>query len=481
MICVKDQYDTADMRTTSGGDVAFANDRPPRDATFVERLRQAGAIILAKANLGEMAGGIPRSSFGGVFVNAYNTERSPGVSSAGSGTAVAANLCTCAIGEETGSSIRGPASYNSCVGLSPTQELVSRDGMIGAGINTRVGPICRSVEDVAKVLSVIAGHDPRDELTAFSVGRLPPHRYESYASGRADGIASLGMWSVPDAEPVGGQRHTEQHKPLAGVRLGVVREFMDTAILPVSDHGNIAVVDKAIEHLRHLGAEIVEPADGDDGLFTPYIRRLYPALLNAAFVAEAPELFPEGADEIMTLARLAESSVGTAEAEVLAGLSYRQVADLDGEPAGEQRFFLERYLQQRGDTAIGSVAQLLEHSTFFEDSSAGLGSEGGRVRQTMEGHAAQAALDTAPRMQRRFAMQQIVLACMADLRLTALVHPTNNLPPQLLGTPLHQSAHGRNGAHASSGRRVATLLVLNDLGAGFQRPGIIWAGMAFRP
>ena len=116
VICVKDQYNTADMRTTSGGDAAFANDRPPRDATFVERLRQAGAIILAKANLGEMAGGIPRSSFGGVFVNPYNTERSPGVSSAGSGTAVAANLCTCAIGEETGSSIRGPASYNSCVG-----------------------------------------------------------------------------------------------------------------------------------------------------------------------------------------------------------------------------------------------------------------------------------------------------------------------------------------------------------------------------
>jgi hypothetical protein len=106
-------------------------------------------------------------------------------------------------------------------------------------------------------------------------------------------------------------------------------------------------------------------------------------------------------------------------------------------------------LQQRDDDAIGSVAQLLEQSTFFDDSSAGLGSEGGVVRQSMLNHASKRTLDTAPRMQRRFAMQQIVLACMAQLELDALVHPTNNLPPQLIGTPLHQPAHGRNGALAS--------------------------------
>ena len=130
---IKDQYDTFDMRTTAGMDAAYANDRPPRDATFVKRLREAGAIILAKANLGEMGTPNSRSSFGGPFCNPYDTERSPGTSSGGSGSSVAANLVTCSIGEETGGSIHHPAKNNSLVGLAPTQELVSRAGMIGAG------------------------------------------------------------------------------------------------------------------------------------------------------------------------------------------------------------------------------------------------------------------------------------------------------------------------------------------------------------
>ena len=181
VISVKDWYDTADMRTTASADVLFANDRPPRDATFIKRLRDAGAIILAKANAGSPQ---PRNSFGGVVCNPYDTERTPGVSSAGSGASVSANLVTCSIGEETGTSIRIPARSTNVVGLAPTQELVSRDGMIGAGINTRVGPICRTVEDVARVLTVIAGYDPEDPLTAFSAGRTPSEPYQTFAHGQ---------------------------------------------------------------------------------------------------------------------------------------------------------------------------------------------------------------------------------------------------------------------------------------------------------
>src|SRR6202007_2667010 len=128
----------------SGREAAFAKDRPPRDATFVKRLRDAGAIILAKANLSEMGTPNSRSSFGGPFCNPYDTQRSPGTSSGGSGSSVAANLVTCSIGEETGGSIHHPAKNNSLVGLAPTQELVSRTGMIGAGLNTRVGPLGRT-------------------------------------------------------------------------------------------------------------------------------------------------------------------------------------------------------------------------------------------------------------------------------------------------------------------------------------------------
>jgi amidase len=176
-ISIKDQYDTFDMRTTSGADAPYANDRPPADSTFVKRLRDAGAIIIAKANMGEYASG-DRSAFGGTFCNPYDTERSPGRSSGGSGSSVAANLVMCSVGEESGPSVRNPAKNNNIIGLAPTQELVSRAGMIRASyMNDRVGPMCRTVEDTARVLDVIAGYDPKDELTAFSVGRRSTQPY----------------------------------------------------------------------------------------------------------------------------------------------------------------------------------------------------------------------------------------------------------------------------------------------------------------
>src|SRR5215471_14766185 len=214
VMAIKDQYDTFDMRTTSGADVQYANDRPPDDATFVKRLRDAGAIILAKANLAEYAVDGARSSFGGTFCNPYDTEREPGMSSAGSATSVAANLVTCAIGEETVVSIRWPAAVNSLVGLAPTQELVSRKGMMGAGLNMRTGPICRTVRDTAKILGVIAGYDPRDEMTVFSIGRTPAQPYASFASaGR-----------------------------LEGVRIGVIREYMSKKLFSRADEESIDIV-----------------------------------------------------------------------------------------------------------------------------------------------------------------------------------------------------------------------------------------------
>src|ERR1700733_14168687 len=194
VMAIKDQYDTFDLRTTSGADADYANDRPPEDATFVQRLRDAGAIILAKSNLAEYAVDGARSSFGGTFCNPYDTEREPGMSSAGSAASVAANLVTCAIGEETVVSIRWPASVNSLVGLAPTEELVSRKGMIASGLNMRTGPMCLNVKDAEKVFDVIAGYDPKDETTVLSIGRRPPQPYVSFASAqRLDGVRTGGI------------------------------------------------------------------------------------------------------------------------------------------------------------------------------------------------------------------------------------------------------------------------------------------------
>ena len=130
-MAIKDQYDTFDMRTTSGADAFYANDRPPDDATFVKRLREAGAIILAKANLGEYASAAPRSSFGGTFCNPYDTEREPARLELG--IRLVGRRQSGHLRDRRGdpaSSIRGPAGAASAVGIAPTQELVSRDGMI---------------------------------------------------------------------------------------------------------------------------------------------------------------------------------------------------------------------------------------------------------------------------------------------------------------------------------------------------------------
>ncbi len=285
ILAIKDQFDTRDLRTTSGADAPYANDRPPRDSTFVERLKAAGAIVIGKANMGEYAGG-DRSSFGGVFCNPYDTERSPGRSSGGSASAVAANFATCAIGEESGPSIRNPAKNNNVVGLAGTQELVSRAGMIPASfLNDRVGPLCRTVADAAKILDVMAGYDPRDALTAFAVGRLPPQPYASYATA----------------------------KPLNGLRIGVVREYMNRELFSVADAQTIDIVEREIGVLRKLGATIVDPGAGG-ALLQSCLRGLVPSVLNSGFTTQFPQLFPVDAkgaptqDHVPLLVRMTQDA-----------------------------------------------------------------------------------------------------------------------------------------------------------------------------
>jgi amidase len=171
---VKDNYDTADLPTT-GGSATLARSVPLSDAFVVKRLRQAGAIIVAKSNLTELArGGTTVSSFGGQTKNPYDLSRTPGGSSGGTGAAIAANFGVLGTGSDTGQSIRSPASAQSLVGLRPTRGLVSRDGIIPySTTQDEAGPITRTVEDAARMLDAIAGYDPADPITAFSRGRMP--------------------------------------------------------------------------------------------------------------------------------------------------------------------------------------------------------------------------------------------------------------------------------------------------------------------
>lgn len=407
VMAIKDQYDTFDLRTTSGADVQYANDRPPADATFVKRLRDAGAIIIGKANLAEYAVDGARSSFGGTFCNPYDTEREPGMSSAGSASSVAANLATCAIGEETVVSIRWPASVNSLVGLAPTQELVSRAGMMGAGINMRTGPICRTVQDAAKILDVIAGYDPKDEFTVFSIGRKPAQPYPAFAS-------------------------TQR---LNGVRIGVIREYMSKELFAKADEESIDIVERAIADLRKLGATIVDP--GPEGaLFQGCISRYAPELLNSAFTRQYRQLFPVNAggqptsDQTATLLDLRANPE-----RVPKDLSLRTLNGLGVQ--GEGKYMINRYLQERGDANIKSNADLISKAKFYDDPNFP------DRKQAREQAERATVLDTSARLQTRVALQNLILQCMQEQRLDALVSPMSTVPPRKLTSPREPAANGR--------------------------------------
>ena len=207
MYCIplafKDVYDTRDMRTTTAADIDFAMDAPPADATIVERLREKGAIIYAKANATEFNGGIgnpggqavstarylgysERSTWGGQACNPYDTERSPRGSSSGSGVAVAANLVTCAFCEQTGGSCKGPASRNAVVSLLTTKGLIPYGGAVGSNpLVDRAGLNCRTVKDAALVLDALRDSergyfDSRDIYTALPDALLSSEPYAGF-------------------------------------------------------------------------------------------------------------------------------------------------------------------------------------------------------------------------------------------------------------------------------------------------------------
>jgi amidase len=408
VFAIKDWYDTFDMRSTAGLDVAYANDRPPHDATFITRLREAGAIILAKANVGSPNVG-SRSPFGGVNCNPYDTERSAGTSSGGSGSSVGANLVTCAIAEETGGSILHPTKNNSVVGLAPTQELVSRNGMYDSGYNTRVGPICRTVQDAARVLDVIAGYDPKDELTVFSVGRLPSSPYRSFAN----------------------------EKRLDAVRIGVIREYMDRKLFNDADTESIDITERAIADLHRLGATIVDPGPGG-ALLQKFIDKYAPSVLNKLFISRFPKDFPvdaggkPSADHIASLVDMFLNPSLTP-----GGLSIRDFGT--ARSVGESRYSLELYLKERGDATIKSVNDLVDKSTSYTDAP----DAGTRPAAGLENTSSAMTLDNSNRWLMRFAVQQIVLQGMEELHLDAMVCPTGNIPPYILGQPLEPTLNGR--------------------------------------
>ena len=233
-VLLKDNIDTADRMTTTAGSLALEGSVPPHDSHVAERLRAAGAILLAKANMSEWANIRSTrstsgwSARGGQCRNPYLLDRNPCGSSSGSAAAVSANFGAVAIGTETDGSIVCPASANGVVGIKPTVGLVSRAGIIPIShTQDTAGPLCRTVADAAALLGALAGADPRDKATAAAAGHL-----------EADYTKFL------------------DRAGLRGARIGVARaKFFGYS--DVTDR----LAEAALGVLRGEGAILVDPAD----------------------------------------------------------------------------------------------------------------------------------------------------------------------------------------------------------------------------
>jgi len=230
-VIVKDNYETFDMPTTAGS-LSLKGMTTGKDAFVVKRLRDAGAVMIAKSNMAEFAFSpveTVNSILPGYTRNPYDTSRVTAGSSGGSAAAAAANFGAVALASDTGDSIRGPAAHQALVGLRSTMGLVSRAGVVPLNLGADIaGAVTRTVADTVAVLQVIAGEDPDDPATAAGRGKVDAN----YATAlRRDG--------------------------LKGARLGVLHQAYDT---PTLDRDVDAVFRGALGELRKLGAEVIDPA-----------------------------------------------------------------------------------------------------------------------------------------------------------------------------------------------------------------------------
>jgi aspartyl-tRNA(Asn)/glutamyl-tRNA(Gln) amidotransferase subunit A len=223
-VAYKDLFDTRGVRTTASSKV-MEHRVPDEDAVVVARLRDAGSILLGKLAMSEFAAGGPPTSLFEGSANPWDVERSPGGSSSGSGTAIAAGLAMGTLGSDTGGSIRGPASFCGIVGLKPSYGLLSRSGVVPLSWSLdNAGPMTWTVEDAALMLQVMAGYDPKDNTTS----RAPvPDYSESLRQG------------------------------VSGITIGVPRHLYQDPESGVVPHV-AAAVDRAVAELEQMGAKVVE-------------------------------------------------------------------------------------------------------------------------------------------------------------------------------------------------------------------------------
>lgn len=332
-VALKDNLDTHDRMTTTAGSLALEGSIPPQDSFVAQRLREAGAIILAKLNMSEWAyfrGERATSGWsarGGQCRMPYALDRNPCGSSSGSGVAASANLSALTVGTETGGSIMCPSSTNGIVGIKPTVGLWSRSGIIPISHSQdTAGPMCRTVADAAILLGPMTGVDPRDPATAAS-----------------EGNAHLDYAQFLDS---GG---------LQGARIGVARSF------PGFSPDVLALFDEAVQAMREAGAVVVDPANLPNAAWNDELPLLvleyeFKANMNAYLASLGPDA------PVKTLAEIIDFNERNAELEMPHFGQERLIASEARGPLTDPAYLDAVRTIQRGNREDGIDALMDEHA-----------------------------------------------------------------------------------------------------------------------
>jgi Asp-tRNA(Asn)/Glu-tRNA(Gln) amidotransferase A subunit family amidase len=437
---LKNWYDAKDMRATGGNDVNFQMDAPPFDSAVIAQLRAKGAIIYAVANAQQIGlttegpnkpssvlpnGNYAMSAWSGQACNPYDTERVPRGTSSGSAVGVSANLVTCSICEQGAASCMSPASRNNIVNLLPTKGVMPDGGLNSQSIGDRSGIHCRTVADTVTVLDALKGFQTRDQYTAIPERLIPDEPYASFV------LTTRDLQTRP--------------KPLAGVRIGIAREFM------VKHAANDVAISEQVDGevkrvLRdRLGAELVESGDPGypDDPDVPNMRYDFRDAIAEILAHNVPEYFwqkPGGRLEfevpgwdVTTVDYAMALAMGKAPLSDRLTLR-RLTAGLDNQ---KSPFTVNKYLALRGDGRVKNWADWVANAKWLDDAERA-GSQNAVGMQDLR-----ALPGRTSYLKMRIALQHIVLKVMYENDIDLFVNPENTLPPFKIGGPGEPSVNGR--------------------------------------
>jgi amidase len=481
VMSLKDWYDAKDMRATGGNDVNFAMDAPKVDSPDIAALRTKGAIIYAVSTASNVTGAsaavgpnkpkevIPETDlqyapWGGQACNPYDTARVPRGTSNGSGVSVSANLATCGICEQTSASCKGPASRNGIALILTTKGILQDGGAMYHGPGDRAGIHCKTIKDATLVLDAIKGFKLDDNFSAIPKGIIPEKAYSSVL--------------VPDS--------AVKDKPLKGMRIAIVREFMvkhtknDVAI---SDQ-----MDKEIKEILRdkLGAELVETLDPmfpDDPTipnvtysFRDAMAEILPTVVPEYFFRTkgSARSFGEGA----MLSATAQKSglefdvpgwdVRTADYDVALSLHKAPLSDkinirsiAKGYTNPSSVIPANQYLAARGDARVKDWKSWVDNATFKTDA------ERARALNAVGLQDPRPAPGSISYLEMQAVTRMIVLKVMQENHIDAFVNPEQTTTPYLLGGALEPEVNDRGTQSCCQGFTALLGSPEADVPAGF--------------